>query len=261
MTEEKIVIEDEIRQGFINFSMEHLQPGVLKTLSDATMQKNLPSRRRYQLINCFQAWLIEETREEVKLALHQLNLVPFCLQELKQDGENNEEASDALVSCMVICKDATKYQALYQSIIKGLFEGKPQFELFVQQSKVDEVRPYIAVYSVLVLRIFDQILQDPQNDHIKFMLEGVFLRVLEQPKREIVVKAISSVYSIAKKLLNDESSSQAVAEQVHTFLGVYQGFFQRIIEAGCTHCTLTDVSTDKTASIELLREEKHGQRH
>lgn len=241
MTEDKIVIEDEIRQGFIEFAMEHLQPGVLKTLSDASLHSKLPSRRRYQLINCFQAWLIDQTRDEVKLHLHQLNLINFCLAELKLDGENNEEASDAIIGCMVICKDSVKYQALYEAIIGGLFEGKQQFELFVQQSMEEEVRPYIAAYSVLVIRIFDQILQEPQNDHIKFMLQGVFLRALQQPKREIVIKAVSAINSIVKKLIHEGSTSQARADQTTNFLSIYSGWFDSILEACCVHSILSVV--------------------
>lgn len=241
MTDEKIVIEDEIRSSFITFCMERLQPSILKTLSDASLNTKLSGRRRYQLINCFQAWMTDQTTDQVKSAIHELNLLPLCFSELQLTGENNEEASDAIIACMVICKDSVKYQALYQCIIKSLFDAKAKFEDFVKSSHEDEVKAYLSVYSVLVLRIFDQILLEPQNEAIKFMLEGVFLRVMYETKREIIVKAVGSLTSIMKKLVIDESTSSAKAGQIANFMNVYEKWFEALIQTGCEHCKLPAV--------------------
>lgn len=241
MTDEKVVIEDELRKNFIEFAMKNLQPGVLKTLSDACAVPGLATRRRYQLLNCFHAWMIEETTEEVKQQIHTLNLLPFCYNELMLEGENNEEAADAIIGCMVVCKDAALYPNLYQSIIQGLFSGRTQFEAFVREQKEEEVQFYITVYSVLVSRIFDQILEDPNNSAIRFMLEGVFLRVMKESKREMVSKTTVAITSIIKKLQLDEQAGPDKLAKVSSFVNLYQSWFEAIIDAACTHSQLSDV--------------------
>jgi hypothetical protein len=192
MTDDKIVIEDEIRAQFVAFALEKLQPQILNLLSEASVafQKSNSTKRR-QVINCFQAWMLEQTNEGVKADIPKAHMLSLCFKELQEEGENNEEAADAIIACMVICKDALQYPLLYENIINGLFAGRAKFESFVERGLEEEVKSFVSVYSVLVSRVFGQILQNPLNETIRFMLEGVFLRVFQQKKREIVVKAVS----------------------------------------------------------------------
>jgi hypothetical protein len=249
MNDEKVVIEDEIRANFIQFAMKNLQPEILKTLSTACDLPQLPTRRRYQLINCFHSWMISETSEEVKQAIHQLSLLRFCYNELRMEQENNEEAADAIIACMVICKDANRYPDLYKSIIEGLFSGKAEFERFVAHGSEDEVQQYISVYSVLVSRIFDQILDNPNNEAIEFMLQGVFLKVMQQQKRDIVSKAVLAITSIVKKLSADEIASPDKQVKIRNFIELYYHWFVNIIECACNHCRLSEVPSIHPRSI------------
>lgn len=248
MNEEKVVIEDEVRSNFVRFAMESLQTQVLQTLSQACAVPDMNTRKRYQLINCFHAWMIDQTTELVKEHLHELNLLNLCYEELKLDGENNGEAADAIVACMVICKDSSKYQHLYGSIINGLFGGKAHFLSFVRDGKEEEVHHYITVYSVLVSRIFDQILMEPRNEAIQFMLEGVFLKVMQENKREMVSKTTTAITSIIKKLQTGDDASHDKLAKINTFIQIYLPWFEAIIEAACEHCRLAPVRFFYSAS-------------
>lgn len=241
MADEKLVIEDELRSSFVAFAMQKLQLEVLNTLSGATSAGNLATRRRYQLINCFKAWMIEETTDVVKSNIHKSELLPFCYNELKLDGENNEEAAEAIIACMQVCKDSSQYPLLYQNIIQGLFSGRANFESFVKDGKEEEVHYYISVYSVLVSRIFDQILEEPTNEGIQFMLEGVFLKVMMENKYDMVSKTTIAITSIIKKLQLDEQAGPEKLKKVANFIHLYHKWFEAIIDAACNHSRLSEV--------------------
>ena len=253
MTEEKIVIEDEIRAAFIKFAMERLQPEVLKTLNVACSSQGLKTKRRYQIINCFQSWMIEQTSEPVKKAIHELNLLPFCYNELKLEGENNDEAADAIISCMHLCSNSFEYQALYQNIIQGLFSGRERFEHFLSQNSEDEVYPFISVYSVLVGKILDQMLLDPNSEAIKFMLQGIFLKSIQTGLREIVSKSFHSITTIVKKLKNAAKEDPERMERVGKFVEVYMPWFEAVIIASCENARLSTVGIYDIDTYDLLR--------
>lgn len=240
--DEKIVIEDEMRAQFLQYSIEKLQPQILSLLSEAALalQKSNASRRR-QVITCFHAWMLEETSDSVKNDLPKANLLPLCFRELQLEGENNEEASDAIIACMVICKDAAKYQLLYQTIISGLFEGKNQFNKFVENGNEEEVKAYVSVYSHLTGRVISEILNNPLNESIVFMLENVFLKALKQKKREIVIKAVSSLTSLVKRLEKTETTTPEVRAQIDHLVTCYQNWFNEILMACCEHCKISAV--------------------
>lgn len=243
MTDEKVVIEDELRAKFIEYAMQNLQAGVLKTLSDASAVPDLSTRRRYQLLNCFHAWMIEQTPVLVKKNIHVLNLLPLCFKELTIEDGNNEEAADAIIACMVITKDSENYPDLYKCIMEGLFRGKNAFDKFVKDEMSEEVAYYISVYSVLVSRIFNEILNGPTHDEIRFMLEGVFLKVLQVNKGEMVSKTTVAITSIIKKLQVDEQATPEKLQKIANFTQIYQPWFEQVIDAACTHCRLTEVRT------------------
>lgn len=251
MTEEKVVIEDEIRNKFIEFAMKELQPEVLKTLSVAT-EANLATRRRYQILNCFHAWMIDQTTDLVKAHIHELNLVNFCIEELKKEQENNEEAADAIIACMSVCKDAGVYSQLYQKIIQGLFSAKREFERYVETGSEEEVQYFISVYSVLVSRIFDHILSEPNDPGIKFMLQGVFLRVMTEKNKDMVSKTTIAITSIIKKLQLDEQASPDKLQKVAHFIEIYHSWFEEIINAACNHCTLSEVKLFHLGTFKFL---------
>lgn len=126
MDDEKIVIEDELRAKFMKFALQNLQINVLKTLDAAASHGSLSSKRRYQIIKCFESWLLNETQEEIKQDLYKSHLVNLCFQELRSQENTNEEAANALRRLMTICYDATCYPQLYQFLMIKLVEESKQ---------------------------------------------------------------------------------------------------------------------------------------
>ena len=124
MNEEKMVIEDEQRTAFSTFAISNLQGPVLSLVSNAAEKENLHNRRKYQIIRCFENWMLLNSSEEVKLQLHNVKVIDLCFDVLSTFDSCNQEASDALMSVMVVCKDVNVYGSLYQLILQNLIKGQ-----------------------------------------------------------------------------------------------------------------------------------------
>ena len=206
MDDEKIVIEDERREAFKHFLITKLQPDVLKTLNIASQMPNLSVKRRYQLIKCFDAWIVRETTEEVKQALHSLNLISLAVSELGKPDSNSEEACDVICTLMVVCKDTTKYQDLYQSLLKSLLSLKPVIQSLINQQEAVELSPFVIVFGMLIHRILPQSLIEPNNEAIRYIMYDFFLKIYQDESLELVDKVTSIVSGLCIKLQADGSN-------------------------------------------------------
>lgn len=240
MNDEKIVIEDERREAFIQFVTKQLQPNVLKTLNVASQQPKLSNKRRFQLLKCFEAWVVDKTPEEVKQELHQLNLIQLCFDELGQASHesNCEEAADALCTLMIVCKDANQYQPLYQTILKGLIGGKQKIQNLIVNRDTEELKAYLDIFSVMIVRIMPQSLIEPQNEAVRFAFYDVILKVYEDQQLDLVSKSTSVIVQILKKLDLKEKPDDSQIQLKMGFMNEHLPFFAAIIKAACKHSAL-----------------------
>lgn len=233
MKDEKIVIEDELREKFVQYTVDGLQANVLKTLELASNQPNLSEKRKYQLFKCFSSWITDKTREDVKEVIHTLNVFKLCFLELIEPCSCNTEAADTLITIMNCCKDTEKYQSLYQVIIQNLFESQSSFNRFLLDDDMsEEVKSFLDVYSVLFNKIFNQAIQDPTNEAVRTILYDVFLKVYEKPGLQLVPLCTNIFITILRKVGNEknEKLSENELQMRASFAESHIPLFKVIIE-------------------------------
>lgn len=263
MEDEKIVIEDELREKFVSYAIDSLQASVLKTLEIACSQPNLSEKRRYQLFKCFSAWMHEKTREEVKFALHELTMLKLCFLELNEAEGCNLEASETIITVMKICKKVETYQPLYQTIIKYLFETLPTFQRYLQDdSMTEEVKSFLEVYSVLFNRIFAQAVLEPGSEVIKTILYEVFLKAYQRPGLNLVTLSTNIFTSILRKLNNEsqEPLDEGQLQLRRLFAQAHLPLFNTIIERCMEYSCLEMVVRPHAEPPALLRAPRPQQR-
>lgn len=201
MNDDKVVIEDELRDRFRKFVKESLQIDVLRTLETASAQGHMSDARKAQLFICFQNWLTTDMKEDLKKALHQLGLINLCFDELYRDASTcSEEASEAIYALLSICNDSGNYLALYNVILNKLKEGLPIFERHLRTREVENVKSYLYIFDGLVRRIFKQMIMRPDSEDIRIILYEVYLKVLKTQSMGLVSLACSSFKALISRL-------------------------------------------------------------
>lgn len=239
MVDERIVIEDELRAQFIEFVTKELQTGVLKTLDIASQRPNLSENQKYQLLKCFEAWLIDETSEEIKADIHNLNLVNLAFSELANPDGCSEEAKDVLITLMVLCRQSEKYSNLYAKFVVKQQELSLQFDHLINTSERDEVQYFLEVYNVFFLRVLGQVLKEPSVPMVNTILNGIFLRVFHEKRLGLQKHAANIFVGIVKKLTPGDKSSEEERAQKKAFIQVHSGLFKNLIEKCIENATLT----------------------
>jgi hypothetical protein len=260
MDDEKVVIEDELRKEFIKFAIENLQTNILKTLDIASTGAALSGRRKYQLVKCFDEWLLNETKEEVKLQLHRLNMIDLCFSELRRSDGSGDEAADALVHLMSICKDPVVYHDLYKNILKHLMESLPHLKKLIHSLDSERVKFYLTVYDAIILRIFDQMVAEPESEPVKLILYEVLLPIYKERSLNLVCLVTESFITFVDKLRDgsnpddidedDEEFNPSKANPSNLdleqdkvkrakFVAAHIPLWKSLVELGCDHCDLT----------------------
>lgn len=240
MADENVVIEDEKREAFINYVATQLQPQVLQTLNIACQHPSNSGARKYQLLRCFDAWIIERSTEEVKQALHNLSLIQLCFAELGTEKSNSDEASDALCSLMVVCNDPIRYQNLYQTLIRGLFAAKPKINELIRTKDSDELEHYIKIFGKLAVNVCAQSIAEPNNETIQYILYDVLLKIYQDDKIDLIGKLSSHLVSFLKKLKPSNVPENRLTDEAKgVFVQTHYPFLEGIVEATCNKATLT----------------------
>lgn len=243
MQEEKIVVEDEVRNQFKSFMITHLQQPVLNIVSVCAQEQDIGVKRTFQIIRCFESWLILDTPDETKASLHKNHAIDLCFKELAIVDGCNAEASDALMSLLLVCKDYHKHQEIYSKILERLIASKEQlFNLFTA-NMVEEVRCYIDIYNTFVVNAFSEFLANPQHSIIKLLLEDIFLK-LYKSRHLVTVSRINGVFISILRQMEDEEGQIVTLDTTELrrrFVAVHQGFFEEVIRVACSHCSLSQV--------------------
>lgn len=169
---------------------------------------NLSVKRRYQLLKCFDAWIVKETTEEVKQAIHSINLINLAVSELGKPDSNSEEASDVICTLMIVCKDTEKYQDLYQALLKSLMNLKPLISSLIDQQESSELSPFIIIFGMLLFRILPQSLVEPNNEAIKYIFYDFFLKIYKDESLELTDKLTSILTGLCTKLKVENPTDQ-----------------------------------------------------
>lgn len=237
MISSSLVVETELRKAFTEFALNKLQPEILENLTAAS-KGELNDERSYQLLKCFDSWLIEGTSELVKQNLHNSNLLGIAVRELHNiDGGNQEVASDVLQSIMYICKKSLEYIPLYDSLLAGFFSFAPTIKKLVSRGLREDVKPILYVYGKLLSRVFKQILAHPDNKVITFMLYDMFLAVLKNAELELAIDVLGYI----EKLIEDLKSVQDPTEvqNRNKFVEFHEEFFKSAVLVSVDICTYT----------------------
>jgi hypothetical protein len=237
MVSTSLVIEKDLRKSFMEFALTKLQPEILENLNAAS-RGELNEDRRYQLLKCFDSWLIDGTTDLVKQNLHNSNLVGIAVQELHNtDGQNQEVAADTLQSIMFICKKSLDYASLYDNLLATCFSYGPTIKKIISQGLREDVKPILYVYGKLLSRVFKQILACPDNKVISFMLYDVFLAVLKNSEIELGVDVLGYI----EKLIDDLKLVQDPTEiqNRNQFVSFHEEFFKTAVLTSVDVCTYT----------------------
>lgn len=241
MQEEKLVVEDETRNHFRAFMIGHLQQPVLNIISLCAEEKDLGTRRTFQIIRCFESWLMLDTPDDTKATIHANSAIDLCFKELGAVDGCNAEASDALMSLLLICKDYEKHQTLYNKVLQNLLSSENHLFTLFHDNMVEEVRCYIDVYNTFVVNAFSEFLKNPQHDVIKVLFHRIFLK-LYQSKHLVTVSRINGVFISILRQLEDEDDvvpTLGTIELRKQFVYAHKEFFEEVIKTGCRHCALT----------------------
>lgn len=247
MNDDKVVIEDELRNKFRQFVRDTLQVDVLRTLETASTQGNMSDVRKAQLFICFQNWLTTDMKDDIKKALHQLGIINLCFSEIYKDNSTcSEEASEAIYSLLSICNDDDNYLPLYNVILNKLKEGVPVLEKHIKIQETENIKGYMYIVDGLVRRIFKEMIARPDSEDVKTILYEIYLRILKTQGLGLVCLACSSFKSLMIRLsgdfddegedfeevedLNKDSNSKAQLQQRMNFISQHMNLWKEIVE-------------------------------
>lgn len=242
MREEKIVIEDEIRSDFVGFVISNLQCPVMELISQVSEEQGMHNRRKYQIVMCFESWLNLDASSIVKQNLHKLRVIGLCFDILMEVDSCNQEASEALMSVMVVCKNTNEYRDLYGLILQKLVEAQERVIRFDDEQFVEEVRCYIDVYNVFIVNSFDNFLAQPDDPIIYTLLYHTIFHLFKSKSHLTVSRIIGVFISIMKKL-EDEDGEISTVEKINarsTFIKIHKELFNGIVELCCYQATFTN---------------------
>lgn len=235
MISTSLVVEKELRKSFTEFALTKLQPEILDNLNTAS-KGDLNDEKTYQLLKCFDSWLIEGTPEIVKTNLHNSNLLSIAVKELHNtDSGNQDVASDALQSIMYICKQSLDYMHLYEALLSSFYGYGSRIKKLISEGLREDVKPILYVYGKLIARVFKQVLAFPDNKVVNFILYDVFLAVLKHKELELAVDVLGYI----EKLIYDLKSIQDPTQipNRNKFVEVHEEFFKIAVLTSVDICT------------------------
>ena len=241
MKEEKIVIEDEVRAEFVAFAIANLQIPVMELISQASEAPEMSKHRKYQIVKCFEGWLQLNSSDKIKENLHKIKAIDLCFAVLAEPVSCNEEASDALMSVMIVCKDSRKYKELYWMILQNLKASQEVLWCFEEQGYLEEVRCYIDVYNTFILNVMDDFLAEPESPDIANLLHETLFR-LYKTKNFLTVNRIVGVFISFLKRLDDEEGEVPTVNLITSrknFIAVHKSLLQAIIDVSCSQVSFT----------------------
>ena len=107
----------------------------------------------------------------------------------------------------------------------------------------EDVRYYLDVYNVFILRIFGQILANPEEEGIKLILYEIFLKVYVQGHEELLGKVTAIFHSIIKRLVADPKDTPETLKLKQRFVQVHSSLFLQLIQASFLPCQFTVVGS------------------
>lgn len=110
---------------------------------------------------------------------------------------------------------------------------------------VEDVRYYLDVYNVFILRIFEQILANPEEEVIKLILYEIFLKVFVQADEELLGKVTAIFHAIIKRLVvaSEPKDSPETIKLKLRFVQVHSSLFLQLIQASILPCQFTVVDS------------------
>jgi hypothetical protein len=283
MKDDKVVIEDELRDQFTTFVIDQLQTDVLRTLESASVQTSMSDARKVQVFLCFEAWLIPEMKEQVKKALHNMNLISLCFSELYSETSScGEEASEAIYALLSIFDDSGKYLELFNVILTKIKEGLPFLDRLLKENDVENVKGYMYIVDGLVRKIFREMIMRPDSDDVKLILQDIYLKIFKGSDVSLASSAAASLSSFLKRLsgeFDDDSddfeeidsvpvaSATALAEMRKRFALTHMNIWKEIVETSLIqsrmeerHLRYFDTHSIGTDDDEREFEEKNNER-